>query len=320
MSRKFLVIGCGSIGRRHLRNLRTLEAGELLAFDPSEERRRQAAVESGAITVASIEEGLDAKPDACLICSPSSLHAEQALVAASHCHLFIEKPIATTSADGKKIAAAVKAENRVCLVACNLRFHAGIQALRNELEAGSIGQPLSIRAEVGQYLPDWHPWEDYRKGYSAQRDLGGGVLLDAIHEIDLVRWLCGELENIQAICGHTGTIEIETEDIGLLIGRTGKGVWCEIHLDYLQRSPSRSCKVIGTEGTLLWDAFAGTTTLLKQGSAPVIISDFRGLDINEMYQAEMRHFLKCLDGAEQPVQTAAAATEAVRVVESFRYL
>lgn len=320
MTGRFLVAGCGSIGRRHLRNLKALEAGALLAFDPSPERRRQAAEESGAQPVEDFAGTLQSGVDACLICSPSSLHGVQALAAAEYTSLFIEKPVTTTYAEALKVRDAIERNNRICLIACNLRFHPGVIALKKELDAGIIGKPLSVRAEFGQYLPDWHPWEDYRKGYSARRDLGGGILLDAIHEIDLVRWLCGEYETITGFCGSTGTLEIETEDIGILTGRTSKGVWCEIHLDYLQRSYSRNCKVIGSEGALVWDAVAKTTALLRPGSAPSIICDFSNADPNEMYLAEMRHFLRCLDGLETPAQDARAAAEAVGVVERFRSL
>jgi predicted dehydrogenase len=320
VKRRFLVVGCGSIGRRHLRNLRVLEAGALLAFDPQAERRAEAARESGAAAVEGLEQALDLGLDACLICSPSALHAAQAVAAAACCHLFIEKPIGVTYADALRVRRAAEEHGRVCLVGCNLRFHPGVAALKRGLEGGAIGRPLAIRAEVGQYLPDWHPWEDYRRGYSARRDLGGGVLLDAIHEIDLVRWLCGEFEEVEGLCGRAGDLEIETEDLGLLIGRTRDGVWCEVHLDYLQRCPARHCKIIGTDGTMTWDVTAGQTTLLRPGVPPAVLCDFRGLDPNAMYLDEMRHFLRCLAGQEPPAQDADAAAEAVRVVERFRRL
>lgn len=319
MSRRFLVAGCGSIGRRHLRNLRALGAGPFLAFDPSPERRAEAERESGAETSGSLEALLETGIDAGLICSPSALHAEQALALAGRCHLFIEKPIATTYADALRVRDAVAGAPYACLVACNLRFHPGLAALKEALDGGAIGRPLSIRGEFGQYLPDWHPWEDYRRGYSARRELGGGAVLDLIHEIDLVRWLCGEYSEVQAICGRVGDLEIDTEDIGLLIGRTDRGVFCEIHLDYLQRSYTRSCKVIGTGGTLLWDAPSGRTTLLRPKEEPEVLCDFRDVDPNQMYLAEMRHFLRCIDGEETPVQDAPAGAEAVRIVKQFQF-
>jgi predicted dehydrogenase len=317
---KFLVVGCGSIGRRHLRNLRALGEADLLAYDPAPERRAEAARSVEAREVDSLEKGLAAGIDACLICSPSALHAAQAVAALPFCHLFIEKPLANTSAEAARVAEAVAATSRVCLVACNLRFHPGVVCLKRELDAGVVGRLLSVRAEFGQYLPDWHPWEDYRRGYSARRDLGGGIVLDAIHELDLVRWLAGDFATVRAVRGRAGDLEIDTEDIGLLIGRTNGGVWCEVHLDYLQRSFTRTCKVIGTEGTLVWDAREGTTTLLGPKGPPATLCDFRNLDANAMYLDEMRHFLGCLRGEGPPAQDARAGAEVVRVAEQFRWL
>jgi predicted dehydrogenase len=317
---KFLVVGCGSIGKRHLRNLRALGEADLLAYDAVPERRAEAARSVEAREVESLEKGLAGGTDACLICSPSALHADQAVAALAYCHLFIEKPLANTSAEAARVAEAVAVSGRVCLVACNLRFHPGVVCLKRELDAGAVGRLLSVRAEFGQYLPDWHPWEDYRRGYSARRDLGGGIVLDAIHELDLVRWLAGDFATVRAVRGRAGDLEIDTDDIGLLIGRTNRGVWCEVHLDYLQRSYTRTCKVIGTEGTLLWDAREGTTTLLGPQGPPVTLCDFRNLDANAMYLDEMRHFLRCLRGEEPPAQDARAGAEVVRVAEQFRWL
>ena len=245
-------------------------------------------------------------------------NGSQALALARFCDLFVEKPIATTYAEALAVRDAVEASGRICLVACNLRFDAGLMALKRELDSGAIGRPLCVRAEFGQYLPDWHPWEDYRQGYSARRDLGGGIVLDAIHEIDIVRWLCGEYDEVHAIRGRVGDLMIDTEDLGLLIGRTKCGVWCEIHLDYLQRTASRSCHIIGTEGTLVWDIGPSRTELHRPNKPPVTLCDFRDTDVNDMYLAEMRHFLDCLEGNQPPVHSAAAAAEGVRIAESFR--
>jgi predicted dehydrogenase len=316
----FLVVGCGSIGRRHLRNLRQLGAGKLLAWDPVEERLAAAVHDSGATPVRSLEAGLGAGVSACLICSPSAFHAEQAIIMAGGSALFIEKPLATTYEDALAVVEAVEARGRVCLVACNLRFHPGLLALKHSLDSGAVGRPLSIRNEFGFYLPDWHPWEDYRSSYSARADLGGGIVLDDSHEIDIVRWLCGDYKHFVARCGRVGDLEIDAEDIATLVGRTSRGVWCEIHMDYLQRVYSRSCKIVGTEGSLIWDYSAGHTVLLRPNTAPEVICDFENLDSNEMYLSQLRHFLRCLAGEETPAQDARAAAEVVRITKQFQSL
>jgi predicted dehydrogenase len=317
---RHLVLGCGSIGRRHLRNLRALGVETLLAWDPAAERLAEAVRESGAHAVATPESGLAEGVSACWVCSPSASHARQAIALAGSCHLFIEKPVATTYADALAVSAAVESHGRICLVACNLRFHPGFVALKRSLDLGAIGRPLAIRTEFGQYLPDWHPWEDYRRGYSARRDLGGGIVLDDIHDLDLVRWLCGDFQEIAARRGRIGDLdlEVEVEDVASLIGRTSRDVWCELHMDYLQRVYSRSCKIVGTEGTLAWDHAVGQTVCLRPGVPAEVVCDFRDLDPNTMYLDQTRHFLDCLKGGATPAQDARAAAELVRVVEQFQ--
>jgi predicted dehydrogenase len=320
VSAPLLVVGCGSIGRRHLRNLSVLTEDALLAYDPEPVRRELAARESSAESVESLDAGLASGPRAVLICSPTAFHGEQAMQAAACADLFIEKPVAASRSEAEAVRAAVARHGRRCLVACNLRFHPGVVALKKALDEGAVGRPLSLRVEFGQYLPDWHPWEDYRNGYSARADLGGGVVRDEVHELDLVRWLAGELADVRALKGRVGDLEIDTEDIGLLIGRTERGAWCEIHVDYLQRVPGRCCRVIGTEGTLLWDVPSGLTTLQRPGRQTETLADFRGWDTNEMYALEMVHLLACLDGRAEPLQDLDQAIRLMAVVERFEPL
>ncbi|MGC8669235.1 MAG: Gfo/Idh/MocA family protein [Chthonomonadales bacterium] len=320
MDRRFLVIGCGSIGRRHMRNLRALRAGVLFAWDPDPTQLGSACEEVSAQAVPSLQAGLEAEPDACFICSPTALHSAQVQMAASYSHLFVEKPLAADAASARDAAAAVRVHHRICLVACNLRFHPGVVALREALEEGQVGHPLIVQAEFGSYLPDWRPWQDYRSSYSARRELGGGILLDAIHELDLVRWLAGELTLVQGFRATTKTLQIDTEEIACLHGRSSSGVCFQIHLDYLQRIYTRRCKVIGTEGTLLWDLSQGQTLLQRPGHDGTVLSDFRGMDLNQMYVHELRHFLDCLDGRCRPAQDADNAAALVEIAESVPWI
>src|SRR5262249_50073259 len=140
--------------------------------------------------------------DVAFITAPTRLHIPLALQAAEHgCHLFVEKPLADCLEGVERFLETVKERNLVTLVGCNLRFHPGLIQVKRLLEEGAIGRVIAARVEVGQYLPDWHPQEDYRQGYSARRELGGGVILDAIHEIDYVRWLLGEIVAVACFGG-----------------------------------------------------------------------------------------------------------------------
>jgi predicted dehydrogenase len=167
---------------------------------------------------------------------------------------------------------------------------------------------------VGQYLPDWHPWEDYRNTYSARRDLGGGVILDAIHEIDYLRWMFGEAEVVSCFAGKLSRLDIDTEDTAAIMIRFMSGVIGEIHMDYVQRVYSRSCQVIGDEGTINWDY---TTGEVRWYSAITnrwqVFPDAVGWEPNQMYIDEMKHFLRCLAGEEKPTLDVFEALQVLKI-------
>ena len=305
--RRFLIIGCGSIGKRHLGNLQTLGAGEidLIAFDPRADRRDEVNAKFGSEveTVGDLKDAWRHRPDVAFITAPTSMHLPIALIAAKHrCHLFIEKPLSHDMTDVDKLIEIVKREGLVTLVGCNMRFHPGVAAVKRWVEAGAIGRIVSARAEVGQYLPDWHPWEDYRQGYSARRDLGGGAILDCIHEIDYMRWLFGDARSVACLAGKRSRLEIDVEDTAAILVDFASGLIGEIHLDYIQRAANRGCVVIGDEGTIRWSIADGANLYSPTTQSWTTEAHPEGWQANQMYLDELAHFLDCLDGKAQSLQ------------------
>lgn len=312
MKRPLLVIGCGSIGRRHIRNLMSLGTRNIIAFDPREDRRNAVARELGIEAIPSLEGAWKREPAAALIAAPPNLHVPLAVEAARHdCDVFIEKPLSHSLDGVDELSALVNTRRLTTLVGCNLRFHPGLVRVKQMVDRGAIGNIVAVRAQVGQYLPDWHPQEDYRTGYSARRELGGGVILDAIHEIDYVRWLFGEVQSVACVAGKLSRLEIDTEDTAGILLRMETGVIAEIHLDYVQRIYTRNCEVIGDGGTVRWDYAAGDLRVYSAGKWEVF-EDPPGWLPNQMYVDEMSHFLGCLQGTEQPVLDLSGA---LRVLE-----
>lgn len=313
--RTFLVIGCGSIGRRHLANLRKLKAGEVWVVDTDLTRARAAARDHGATGFYDIRGALAARPDVALIATPTNLHVKLALAAAAKdCHLFIEKPLSHTLASVPALVRLVRKNRLITLVGCNMRFHPSVRKVKEILDDGSIGSPLAARIEVGQYLPDWHPEEDYRKSYSARRAAGGGVVLDAIHEIDYSMWMFGDVKRVACLTKRTGTIDIETEDLATILLEFRDGTLGQVHLDYLQRTYSRSCQVIGTEGTVKWDWVEGRVRLFRAATGKWQDHPLPPRwEVNQMYQDEMAHFMGCLDGKETTSLDVAGAAKVLKV-------
>lgn len=312
---KFLVLGCGSIGKRHIRNLKNINAGEIIAYDVKLERCHDVEEHYGIRTSRDLEQSLAQRPDVALICNPTSLHISSALIAAHNgCHLFIEKPL-SHSLDGiDELIEIVDQKELVTLVACNMRFHPGISKMKELLDKESIGKIICARAQAGHYLPSWHPWEDYRYGYSGNKSLGGGVILDGIHEIDYITWLLGEVMQVFCFSGKLSSLEIDTEDTAEILLKFKSGAMTEVHLDYVQRSYARSCLIIGEEGTILWDFNERQVRFYSAKSEKwQIFHEKSGYDINEMYIEEMKHFLQCVVGKTKPLQDINRAKRVLQI-------
>lgn len=309
------VVGCGSMGQRHIRNLKALGVETVLAVDPAAQRLVEAR-ESGAIPQPDLAAALDELPRAVLVCTPPTAHLEPMRAALERgAHVFVEKPLAASLDGVDEVLATADARRLVVCVGYNLRFHAGLLKAKALLDAGEIGRLLVAHAEFGQYLPDWRPG-DYRESYSARRALGGGIVLEASHEIDYVRWLAGEVVAVSAVAERLGALEIDVEDIALVTLRLATGALAHLHLDALQRSYTRGCKLIGTEGTLVWDFASGVRHYSARSgewkSFPIVPEK------DEMYREELRHFLASVGGAARPLPTGGDGKRALEVALATR--
>jgi predicted dehydrogenase len=316
---RFLVVGTGSIGQRHARNLAAL-GQDVLAWDPDERRRAQTAEIPGVAVMASQAEALAARPDAVVVCTPPAHHvavARSALDAGAH--VFIEKPIAHESAAVPALIAEAARRGVRLAVGFNLRLLPSLARVRALLDAKRIGRVLSARVEFGAYLPDWRPGRDYRDGYAVSAALGGGILLDAIHELDYLGWLLGDADEVVAATEHASDLAGDTEDLAEVTIRFASGVLAQVHLDYVQRAYRRTFHVIGADGVIEWNYPAHTVTVHDADGAPHL-EDYRALDgePNDMYVEEMRHFIRSVQGAEPPLVDGREALRSLLLVEAAK--
>lgn len=288
-----LVLGCGSIGRRHLRNLRFLRQ-EPVGYDPDASRRRWVEKELGCETLGDLRGAWERPWKAAWICSPPHLHAPLALEALRRkIPCFIEKPVAHRLADARAISNLARSRRTPVAVGYMLRQHPALKAVKAEIESGRLGRLLFLRAEGGQYLPDWRPWQDYRKSYTANRAMGGGILLDGSHEIDLARWLAGEVKSVYCSAGRLSGLAVDVEDTAALVLRFASGAMAEIHMDMVQRSGRRNLQVVFERGTLLWDMPSAELRAYSSGSGRWTAKRF-AIDVNSLYVDEARAFLRRL--------------------------
>ena len=300
-----LVIGCGSIGSRHARNLAALGAGQIVVYDPDFERRDALAREIGGQTAATLEEAWAGAPEAVFVCAPSSMHVELAREALERgADVFVEKPLAHTLDGVDELIERAEGSERVFMVAYNLRFHPALEQARAWLDEGRIGRVVSARLHCGEHLPSRHPWEDYRVGYGARADLGGGVLLDAIHELDYALWLFGPPRAVFCMGGRLSSLEIETDDVAEVLLDYGTAPAVSVHLDYLQRPPGRWCELIGEDGTIRCDLRAREAALFAAGAGEWETHRAAG-SVDDDYVRELEHFLAARDGGPPPPVDAA---------------
>lgn len=287
MALRVAVLGQGSIGRRHAGILRDLGC-EVVAFDPARE-----APELDGIARASSAEEAVAAVDAVVVASPTSVHAEQAALAAeAGCALLVEKPVGMTAAAGREVADHAERHGVLLAVAMNLRFHPGPRSVRELIAGGTIGQPLWARFTFGYHLPDWRAGVDYRLSYSARSELGGGVLLDAVHEVDLATWLFGPARDVSAWIGQVSQLDIDVEDLALLrIGLAG-GAVAAIELDYLDRSYRRGCRVVGSEASVIWDWSDESVRVLSDSGE--IERRAAPADVAPTYREEIERFVRAV--------------------------
>jgi predicted dehydrogenase len=293
-----LVVGAGSIGRRHMANLRQLGVRKLASVDPDASRLETIVKEFGAKGFAEIEPALSHfKPELVFICTPPIFHVQQALAAVrSGADVFIEKPLSHSLDCVEVLKAEAGRLKRVVHVGYNLRFHPGIQSLKRLIEKGIPGKILWARAEVAQYLPDWRPWQDYRQSYTARRELGGGIILDASHEIDYILWLLGPPSELTCMAGTVSGLDVNVEDCATILLRLRSGAQADIHMDFVQRTASRSCVLAGESARLEWDYARNEVRILKPGSPAELMSyEFA---TNQMYLREVEEFFSCVENRD----------------------
>lgn len=310
-----LVAGSGSIGRRHLANLRRLGLTDARLYRSG--RRDPAAPAVDAPEEFDLARALAARPRAVLVCNPSALHLETALAAArAGAHLLVEKPLSHTLDCTDVLAREVQERGLVALVGFQYRFHPGLLRMKRWIEEGALGRVLSARVHWGEDLSSWHPGEDWRRSYAARRDLGGGAVRTLCHPFDYLRWLLGEAVSVQAEVSGAA-LSLDVEDLAHVTLRFEGGAVATVTLDYVQKPRTHGLEVVGTRGRACWSDEDGAAYLYDAARGRA--TPFRpppGFSRNDVFLDEMRHFLACLDGREVPACTIEDGRAAVEVADA----
>jgi predicted dehydrogenase len=311
---KYLIAGLGSIGRRHMRNLIALGEKDIILY-----RTGKSTLPEDELAGFPVETDIHAaltkhKPDAVIVSNPTALHLDIAIPAAeAGCHILLEKPISHSLDRLDELQKAVRKSGSKVLVAFQFRFHPGLMRAKELISNGEIGRIISAHVHFGEYLPAWHPWEDYRKGYAARADMGGGVVLTQCHSLDYLPWLVGKVESAWGFTAKLSDLEVDVDDTAKIGLRFESGALGSLHLDYNQQPPEHYFTVIGTNGTLKWNLSDGATRIYRVEKKDWDVYPLpAGWERNVMFMEQMKHFVDVVHGRAEP---SCSLEEGVRVMK-----
>jgi predicted dehydrogenase len=314
---KILIAGLGSIGRRHFRNLVALGEKDLVLF-----RTNLSTLPDDELAGYPVETDLETalekhRPGAVIVSNPTALHMDVAIPAArAGCAILLEKPIDGNLEKISTLRTAMAASGSRVLVGFQFRYHPTLQTARELIASGTLGRILTVHAHWGEYLPNWHPWEDYRRSYAARADLGGGVITTLTHPLDYLRFLLGDIHALWSFNGHISTLDLEdVQDVAEIGLQFAGGAVGGVHVNFFQRPAVHRLEIVGSAGTLHWDNADGILSHQKMADdfggiyaqpTPAIAEQYappEGFERNQLFLAQTRHFLQVARGETEPVCT-----------------
>ena len=322
---RIAILGLGSIGRRHLANVRRLMPhAELVGIDPSLSARKWAMTAGATEVFETLEPALATEPDAAMVCSPTGLHAEQLRACVVRTiPAYVEKPIAARLTPNL-VETLRQADAVGCpvVVAANLRYAPGAALLSQRVEDGQYGRLVGLYAHAGAYLPGWKPnreLRDYRDSYSASAQ-EGGAMRDFAHEFDLLRWWGGSVRAVTASVRRASDLEIMAEDVADILLEFESGASGTLHVDYLERCPRRFIQLLFTDGGAVWDLTSQRVEVVDAAGRPATALDMPRYDLDECYTEGFAGFLRAIacPGEDRRVQTGWDGAEALAVIDAAR--
>lgn len=310
--KKILIVGYGSVGKRHVNNLVSIPNIEIIVCT----KQKNLKFSNKKIkTYNLLNESLKEKPDIGFVTNETSKHISVAIdLAKQRLDLFLEKPISNSMINVKVLTKTVKKNNLITQMGCNFRFHPCLIKIKKIIDNGTIGRIIVARVESGSYLPDWHPYEDYRYSYAAREDLGGGIVLTCIHEIDYLYWFFGDVKEVFSITEKFSDLEVTSDDMSSNIIRFKNNIIAEVHLDYFQRPDFKSCKIKGTKGTIYWDSNHNEVKIyLTKENRWKTVMKLKNFERNQMFIDEIKHFLKCVETRKTTINDVRQGTRTLEI-------
>lgn len=319
---RVLIIGHGSIGKRHLRLARDLMPNADIRILRHQDCDSIPEYANGCFS--RLDQAIEFAPQIAVIANPATFHMDTARpLARTGVHLFVEKPLAATLDGIAQLLDICREQGTVLMTGYNLRFLPSLQRFRSLLRQNAIGRVLSVRCEIGQYLPSWRPDTDYRQGVSARNELGGGALLELSHELDYLRWIFGEVDWVKAVLSRQSALEIDVEDnahliLGFVPADDGQRLIGTLSLDFIRHDTTRICTAIGAEGSLRWNGLTGAVEQFEPGASGWCELFRHQHQSDDSYLEEWRHFLECINERKVPLVAGEDGLRVLQIVEAAR--
>lgn len=318
---KFLIIGLGSMGKRRIRNLQYLKEKDIIGFDLRKDRRDEASDKYGIATFGDIDKAMSENPDAMIISTPPNHHIEYELLAAkNNKHFFCEAGIFTDKVD--ELIRLCKGKKIVAAPSCTMRFEFSVKKIKELVDAKKIGKIVALTYHMGQYLPDWHPWEKMTDFYAGQRETSAAREMVPF-ELEWITWIFGGIKEISCIRGKISNLEVDIDDVYQLIVQFKNHIIGNILIEIVSRKPLRVFRVIGEEGTIEWDWLAESVNLYEAKTKnTMIFKEEKGfkekgyLSKENKYIDELNHFLNAIRGKEKYMHTL---EEDLNVLKLLKY-
>lgn len=287
-----LICGVGSIGARHIRNLREIGFDDIILY-----RRDGSKIIEEFKTLPSftnIESALQTNPSIAFICNPTALHLETAIACAkSGCHLFIEKPLGSSLEGVPQLQEVLRQTGKKCYVGYMMKFHPCVKKIEEWMQEGVVGELIHGTFHWGEYLPNWHPYEDYRFSYAGLKGMGGGPVLTLSHDIDLAMHLFGSVEHFLCMGNNNSDLEVDTEHLVTVLMRFEGGATASLNLNYLENPPRRIINILGNKCKIDFDYYRSKVTLYNQRDANILDQLDIGnvFDRNQLFVDQLNFFM-----------------------------
>ncbi|TKV21680.1 Gfo/Idh/MocA family oxidoreductase [Citrobacter sp. wls613] len=316
--KKVAVIGLGNIATRHRRNLKKLFPGIIVYSVSSSERVLSELVNDCDGYLTNVDAVIQEQVDLVIVASPATYHLRhsQKFLAAG-IPTFIEKPVTASFDDAKKLQEIAERHATPVAVGYCLRYLPSAKIIKKLIDTQFVGSIYNVNIEIGQYLPDWRPSKSYRESVSANKFLGGGVLLELSHELDYAQWIFGELKLVNSVLRTSSELEMDVESLADVMLINSAGAIINIHLDFLQKKPWRQCHVIGSKGRIVWDLIRNEVIYHTGQGTDIIFSD-PDWDKNDMYTNMLLDFIAEISGSENDSVTLESSTNIVGLIEKIK--